>query len=210
MQFKEVKLSNGAGEIIDVSATPKLIRRGVLSVKSNESGEEVSKPIYVVELAEEATGSDIASVYRVKPGSNPPIKDFDREEKELKYRESTYLGKLANASLKKAGKKQRKVEVVEKPPLFLAPVTTAINTFTGELERGFFEREKDQLTIDSGKVKMVYGQETGVFIGLKLIMWEKAFVNTGDLVSQYIQDKAIWFDLTTDDPSNIGGMMLGG
>lgn len=193
MEFRQVTMGEGQVELVDVTTPPKLIRRGVLSMKTVEKGKEVLKPIYIVEHAEEQGGADIVSVYTVKEGSQPPIKDFETIERKFKYKEGTYLGKLANRLLGDSAPVKKVVE--DKPPLFLAPVTYAKGTFTGNFERGFYEREKDRFTVSEGKMKIIYGDNTGVFIGLDSVKWDKAYVDAGDLTSKYVQDKMLWFDL---------------
>lgn len=195
MNFKEVTMGDGNIELIDVDTPPKLIRRGVLSMKQVEKGKEVLKPIYVIEHAEELGGADIVAVYRVKENSKPVVKDFQSVETRFKYRESTFLGGLANKKLEAQKEVPVKRKVENKPPLFLAPITLGVGTFTGKLERGFYEREQDRFVLDNGKPKIQYGENTGVFIGLDSVKWDKAFVNAGDSINQYVQDKLIWFDL---------------
>lgn len=205
MNFIEASL-NGYRTLIDTESTPTLIRRGVLSLKTDKG----LQAIYIIEHAEEKESDDIVSVYAVKKDSNPPVKDFEAKEVYYKYRESTLLGKLANQVFsKKLSKPEEKVE--EKPPLFLAPITEGTDTITEVEGPGFYEREPDKFRIKEGKPFVEYGENTGVFIGLNSIKWEKAFVQTRGLLEDYIRDKEIWFDmnLESSNPLNNGKSYIG-
>lgn len=195
MKFKTVTLGNGATEIINVDSPPSLIRRGVLSLKVTEKGKLVTTPVYIVEYAKEQGGVDLVSVFAIKKGSTVPEKDFEVVTEELKYKDSTFLGKFANNMLKNQKNIPEKRTVRVKPPLFIAPVVIGVGTFTGKIERGFYERERDRFKMIGNKEMAVeYGSNTGVFIGLNSVKWEKTYVNAGDLVQDFVADKQLWFD----------------
>lgn len=191
MNFKEITLGNGEQSVIDVDAPPKLIRRGALSIK-NAKGEK--DPIYIVELAEETGDVDIVRVYKAKKGMHPPMKDFEVVEKEPKFAGETKLGEMANLLLKKQSPKKKRT-YVDNPPLFIAPIQYSEDTFTGKYGKGFYERTKDQFVNRDGKPAIAYGKNTGVFIGLDSIHWDKAYVDASSIVQDFVSDKELWFNL---------------
>lgn len=193
MRFKEITLGNGDKKILDVDAPPKLIRRGTYKLEDNK-GRAV--PFYIIELAEEAGDVDLARVYAVKKDSNPPMKDFDVQEVKPAYRGGTTLGRIANERLRKQKPKSQR-KIIDKPPLFIATIQEGIDTFTGGYGRGFYERAKDEFRNGGGKPVIQYGQNTGVFISLNSVEWEKAYVDASSLVKDYITDKELWFNLGT-------------
>lgn len=212
MNFKEITLGDGTVTLISVDSTPNLIRRGVLTLTVEEEGQKVKKPIYIVELAEEnGGGADIVSVYGIKANSNVVQKDYEEIIVKAGYKETTELAKVASKVLKaRKGGVPQKRELRTKPPLFLAPVVESIGTFTNVVERGFFEREPDRFRMEDGKPYIQYGKNTGVFIGLNSIKWEKAYVNARELADRYITDKELWFDFGTKNQPQFKSETYGG
>jgi len=195
MDYKLVDPGNGNEEYIDIQAVPSVIRRGIFYLNMKEEKD----PLYIIELQEnEGSSADVVSVYDVKNGSNPPIKDYTETVISYKYGD-TALGNLANEAHKERLKKTR-TKTEEKPPLFLAPVTIATNTMTGRMERGFFERKPDSFyKNEEGKPAIRYGENSGVFIGLSIIKWEQVYYSVEELIDQFVQDKMIWFGMNDEN-----------
>lgn len=199
MNFVEVTNPNGEASLIDVNNPPTLIRRGVLSLKTKVNDTVEEKPIYIVELAEELSGTDIVSVYKVKAIDGTVQKDYIEERVTPKFKSTTFLGELAQKVKGKSIKEQRRVET--KPPLFLAPVVNGVDTFTGIEGRGFYEREEDRhILLPDGKPGIAYGDNTGVFIGLSSIRWDKVYVDVDSIAKGYLSQKQIWFNLEGQKP----------
>lgn len=165
------------------------IKRGVLYVEK--------KPYYIVDLIKEQ-GMSYVMVYRVHPGTDDNPKKLAQElsVKEQVFSNNTRLGQLANAIIPS---KVAKTWVV-KEPVFMAPVLpVGLNTFTGQEESGFYEREEDKMTVQGGEKRMVRGKNTGVFIGLSSIVWEeKIHIPTSSLLqslTNYQQQQDIFYDL---------------
>lgn len=196
MKLKEITLGNNTMQLVSVDTPPKLIRRGVLSmVLADNKQEKVAKPIYIVEYAEELGGTDLVSVYGVKANSKVVEKDYEVIVEKQSYGKDTFLGELAN---KVHGKNLPDKRVVRtKPPLFIAPVVIGVGTFTGKTELGFYERAKDRFVTTGTGVGVEYGKNTGVFIGLNSIKWEKTFINASDTLQSFVADKTLWFDIAT-------------
>ena len=199
MNFTEVISPNGEASLIDVNNPPTLIRRGVLSIKTKVNNEVKETPVYIVELAEELTGTDVVSVYKVKEIGDSIQKDYIEEKVTPRFKSTTYLGELAQKIKGRSIKEQRRVET--KPPLFLAPVVNGIDTFTGIEGKGFYEREEDRhILLPDGKPGIAYGDNTGVFIGLSSIKWDKAYVDVESITKGYLSQKQIWFNLDGQRP----------
>lgn len=149
------------------------------------------QPIYIVEVMEESNMNPMqyATVYAVERDSKPPIKAYDRIVSAQEYKSTTLLGELAT----KLYKPKRKETKRDKPPLFMTDIIYGKDTFTGKEGRGFYEREKDKTTVQGGKLKVVYGQPTGVFIGLDSIGWTKLVIAPEDVVKEYQARKMLWY-----------------
>lgn len=199
MKLKELTLGNNSMQVVNVDTPPTLIRRGVLSMVTKQGmlQEVVVKPIYIVEYAEEVGGVDLVSVFGLKANSKMPEKDYEVIIQKQGFKTTTFLGDLAS---KVKGKDLPEKKVIRtKPPLFIAPVVTGVNTFTGKTELGFYEREKDRFITTATGAGIEYGENTGVFVGLSSVKWEKTFVNAGDTVQSFVADKLLWFDLVSPD-----------
>lgn len=157
------------------------IKNGVLWVKK--------QPYYIVELIKEEDMSYVM-VYGVQPGTddNPKKAAMQIQNNANRFSNNTLLGQLANTMFPA----KQTVKWVEKDPLFVAPVVpNQINTFTGQTESGFFEREPDTVTVEAGKKKMVRGRNTGIFIGLSSVTWEdRVHIPTASLVKALRQYQA--------------------
>nr|DAI05888.1 MAG TPA: hypothetical protein [Herelleviridae sp.] len=198
MNFTEVISPNGDSSLIDVTNPPILIRRGTLSIKTKIDNKAVEKAIYIVELAEETSGTDVVSVYKAKTINGVVQKDFVTEEVKQGYKSTTFLGDLAQKV--KGSDLRGKRYISTKPPLFLAPVVFGKDTFTGVEERGFYEREEDRHVIQDGKPAIQFGDNTGVFIGLSSIKWERVYVDMNDVAKGYLANKQVWFNLEGNNP----------
>lgn len=170
------------------------IKKGVLWVKGS--------PYYIVELVKEGEVSFV-TVYGVQPGteSNPQKAASQVQDKGNRFSTNTLLGQLANVMFPV----KQTAKWVTKDPIFVAPVlVNQTNTFTGQTESGFFEREADTVTVTGGKKNLVRGRNTGVFIGLSSITWDsKVSIPTESLVKalrQY-QAEGNFFDLTGNNNS---------
>jgi hypothetical protein len=173
------------------------IKKGVLWIQK--------QPIYVVELLKEGNLAYVM-VYKVHPGTEKDPKKLAAEQASPQYRfsQNTFLGQLANRIIpNKVTKKW-----VPKPPVFVAPVVqNQMNTFTGQYEAGFFEREEDRMEVTGGQKKLIRGNNTGVFIGLSSIHWEDGFsIPTKSLVEalRAEKNKDSFYDLSgnNNDKSN--------
>lgn len=199
--YTEITVGDGQTTLLDVNSSPKLIRRGVLTmkVKSRELGmrKMIEKPIYIVEVAEEGYGTSIASVFQaVQEGEGDNIvvqKAYKESITQQAFKESTFLGKVAQKVHSKNLKPKR--VVTTNPPVFLTPIVLGTDTFTGMSGLGFYEREPDRFVIHDGKPTIEYGKNTGVFICLNSVKWEKVYVSAGQIVQDYIADKQLWFNL---------------
>lgn len=170
------------------------IKKGVLWVQQ--------KPYYIVELIKEGPVSYV-TVYAVQPGtdSNPQKAAIEQQIKGNRFQGNTLLAQLANVMFPS----KQSAKWIVKDPLFIAPVVpNQINTFTGQVESGFFEREADEVKNIGGKIQMLRGRNTGVFIGLSSVTWEdKVHIQTASLVKalrQYQADSN-FFDLTGNNNS---------
>lgn len=170
-------------DVETLKTTPKSMHVGVLIVSK--------KPMYIVEVIEEGAGleSQYITVYEVEPDSSPPIKAYDRVEVMSGYRTTTPLGALAS----KLFKSKKKVYKEDKPPLFMADIEYGVDTFTGKHSRGFYEREKDTVKFVNNKVKIVFGEKTGVFVGLDSITWVKLVIAPEDVYREYKARKTLWY-----------------
>lgn len=170
-------------EIEKLDSIPRMVYVGTLTVNK--------KPMYIVEVLEEFQGANpqYVTVYEVEKGSNPPIKAYKRERVTRKYKASTELGKLASMMFKPKVTERK----VTNPPLFLTDIVEGQDTFTGKFGRGFYEREKDSITISDGSPKVIHGQSTGVFIGLDSIAWNKITIAPDDILLEYEARKALWY-----------------
>lgn len=198
MNFTEIISPDGSSSLVDVMSPPVLIRRGTLSIKTKQDGKVAEKAIYIVELAEELSGTDVIAVYKAVTIDGVVQKDYTEKVIKQGYKESTFLGELAQAVKGKNLKERRTVET--KPPLFLAPITLGVDTFTGLEEKGFYEREEDRHVIQDGRPAIKFGDNTGVFIGLSSIKWEKVYVDMNDVTKGYLANKQIWFNLEGNNP----------
>jgi len=171
-------------------------RSGVLFIQGT--------PSYIIDMVKEGNLSYVIE-YAADPTSKQPIKAYSLQKRgEVpRFSPNTRLGVLANRMF--PAKKQ---EVrVDNPPLFVAPVIPRYtNTFTGEEESGFFEREPDKATTVGGERTLQRGKNTGVFIGLSSIVWdEKYTIPTKSLVEALIQHQQGdgFYDFTGNDkPDN--------
>ena len=145
-------------------------------------------------------------VYKVHAGTEDNPQKLAKEvvTKDNVFSSNTYLGKLANSILPSKTLKKW----IPDPPAFVAPVLpNRINTFTGKIEEGFFEREEDRITAQGGERKIVRGRNTGVFIGLSSIEWEPKFTIPTDSLVKVLKDyqqQDMFFDFTgnNNDKSN--------
>jgi hypothetical protein len=141
------------------------IKKGVLWIQK--------QPIYIVELLKEGNLAYVM-VYKVHPGTEKDPKKLAAEQAQKRHNFSpnTFLGQLANRIIpNKVTKKW-----IPKPPVFVAPIVqNQMNTFTGQYEAGFFEREEDRMAVEGGEKKLIRGKNTGVFIGLSSIHWQDGF-----------------------------------
>ncbi|AIW03259.1 hypothetical protein CPT_Mater102 [Bacillus phage Mater] len=167
-------------------------KKGVLWVKNT--------PVYIVELTKE---QDIAfvQVFKVHPGTEKAPKKLAVEDvkKVGTFSNNSILGRLANNFFPAKTVKKW----APKPPAFTAPVVhNQINTFTGQRESGFFEREEDRMSPVGGEIKFIRGNNTGVFIGLSSIVWEdKVTIPTKSLVETLLQHQHGdgFYDFTGND-----------
>lgn len=206
MKYTEIQVGDGQSTLLDVKSKPALIRRGTLTMRVKAKDSLISKveekPVYIVELAEEPYGTNIVSVFsavQVGKGDHLVVqKAYTETITQPSFKNTTFLGKVAQKVHEKNLKPKR--IVTTKPPVFLAPVVPGVDTFTREEGLGFYEREPDKFVIKDGQPTIEYGKNTGVFICLNSIKWDKAYVNAGQLIQDYVADKQLWFNLGGDKP----------
>lgn len=170
-------------EIETLRDLPRLIHYGVLTIQK--------KPLYIVEVMAEKVDipSQYVTVYAVEPESKPPIKAYERVVKNQGFKETTTLGLLASKLYKPKNKEYKRV----KPPLFMTELVYGTDTFTGKYGKGFYEREQDTVKVVNGKPQVIFGEKTGVFIGLDSIGWEKIVVAPDDILEEYLARKRLWY-----------------
>lgn len=171
------------------------IKKGVLWV--------AQKPYYIVELVKENSFSYVM-VYKVHPGTDKDPHKLAQEvvDNQPRFSNQTRLGQIANSMFPTKATKRW----VVKDPVYVAPtVPNRMNTFTGQYEEGFFDREEDKIVVIGGKPMMDRGANTGVFIGLSSITWEdKVRIPTDSLVKvlRNYQQQDLFFDLQGNNNSN--------
>lgn len=144
--------------------TPKRLRTGVLLINK--------EPLYIVELVIASSGVyDYVTVYEAMG------KDLDTAQKSYQTKSVTYgystgtsLGKLAN----KIFKPQKKDKVETNRPLYMSSIEEGQDTFNKEsYGYGFRDKTKVTTTIKGNEVVSSGGDNTGVFITLNSIHWQK-------------------------------------
>lgn len=206
MKYTEIQVGDGQSTLLDVKSKPALIRRGTLTMKVKSRDSLISKveekPVYIVELAEESYGTSVVSVFSAvqeRSGDHVVVqKAYTENITKPSFKGTTFLGKVAQKVHEKSLKPKR--VVTTKPPVFLAPVVMGVDTFTQEHGLGFYEREPDKFVMKDGHPSIEYGKNTGVFICLNSIKWDKAYVSAGQLIQDYVADKQLWFNLGGTKP----------
>lgn len=159
--------------------------KGVLWIKDPDTGEE--EPVYVVERVADKSG-DYVYVYETEmndEGFKIAEKAVDRLPVEGEFSAKTRLGELAKRFFSTP-----KYKKVPRPYIFMAPIIPEqINTFTQKRENGFFEREPDRVEMVEGKRAIVRGKNTGIFIGLSSIEWEKNEYYPVEDIVQAVQEE---------------------
>lgn len=177
-------MSDIRDSLITMDKMPPVIKHGVMYI--------MKKPVYIIELIEDGgTAAEYVTVYEVEQNSKPPIKAYKKTVRQQGFKKTTLLGQLASERFKIADK----IEKITNPPLFMATLTYGVDTFSRKEGRGFYEREKDDIIVSAKGVQVQRGDQTGVFINLDSITWEKAYVAPGDILKEFNARKALWFDL---------------
>lgn len=175
--------------LTDYNGYPPKMHTGTLYVNK--------QPVYIIDMLEESDGvKDYVTVYEAhrprftEQGEEvKPTKAYDRVPREIgAYRPTTVLGKIAS----KAFPSKKKVTLEERPPLFMAEIVEGIDTMTGKEGLGFYEREKDEVTLNEKGVNRKHGELTGVFISLDSITWEKVRVPSDDIIDEYLARKYLY------------------
>ncbi len=141
-------------------------------------------PYYYIEHVQDET-SEYVLVYN--------IHSVDDEVPQKKYKIETVSktirgGTILSNTIKSMLPNNKKYKKVYEPPIFLANIIPlGTDTTTGAVGKGFFEREKDRVTITQKEgTKVIHGEYTGVFICLSNIKWIKSYTPL-DSILQYYQ-----------------------
>lgn len=82
-------------------------------------------------------------------------------------------------------------QVTTKPPVFIAPVTLGVDTFTHQQGKGFYERTPDKFSAGNGN--LMPGKNTNIFVGLESIKWSEPNYLVGPNRKDYDQLLSTWF-----------------
>lgn len=173
--------------------------RGILRIKDPKSTNEhplPKLPIYVVETTSDEEYQLIA-VYKAvvsrdrrgKPvldeyGQYYAYKDFElKEVHDTKYSPRTELGRLASRMYAKPSKTVK----VYKSPLFIAPLTYGVDTFTHKEGVGFNEYTEDIVSGTAGAKTEL--KPTGVFICLSSVSWDKPKIRPKEVIEHIYREK---------------------
>lgn len=169
-----------------IDLKPTVIHRGIVYSRTSDGEINRKDPLYIIEYVKDESNLETVTVFKAKATASIPIKDEIIRTQKRDYQGTTSLALLARNLRPMKNKVIRETA----PPLYMDLVYEAHDTFTGNRERGFFERRQDIIQPD---LSIARSKPTGVFIGFtSSVFWVPPIVDLKGAITDYYLNKALW------------------